>query len=64
MEEQMVSAVNVAIDAAQVVVIPLAVAGLCAWVSPFVSDSKLRFAMKVINVVGGNVKKAKNQGGN
>jgi len=60
MEEQIANALNVAIDQAQVVLVPLAVTGLCAWISPFISDSRGKLLMKIINVVGGNIRKASN----
>ncbi len=62
MEEQIINALNVAIDAGQQVVVPLAAAGLCAWISPFVRDSKFRVAMRVVNAIGGNVLRARNDG--
>jgi len=63
MEDQIATVLNAAIDQAQVVLVPLATAGICAWISPFVKDSRFRQAMKFVNAVGGNVLSARNDKG-
>lgn len=63
MEDQITNVLNSVIDQAQVVLVPLAVAGFCAWVSPFVNDSRAKTLMKFVNVVGGNIRKARNDKG-
>ncbi len=63
MEDQIANVLNSAIDQAQLVLVPLATAGICAWISPFVKDSRFKAAMKFVNAVGGNVRNAKNDQG-
>lgn len=63
MEDQIATVLNSAIDQAQVVLVPLATAGICAWISPFVKDSHFQAVMKFVNAVGGNVRNAKNDQG-
>lgn len=63
MEEQIANVLNATIDQAQLVLVPLATAGICAWISPFVKDSRFRTAMKFVNAVGGNVRNASNDKG-
>ena len=63
MEDQIANVLNSLIDQGQVVLVPLAAAGFCAWVSPFVNDSRAKMLMKFVNVVGGNILKASNDKG-
>lgn len=63
MEDQIANVLNTVIDQTQVVLVPLAAAGFCAWISPFVNDSRGKMLMKVINAVGGNILKASNDKG-
>lgn len=63
MEDQIANVLNSVIDQGQVLFVPFAAAGICAWISPFVNDSRGKMLMKVINAVGGNVRKARNDKG-
>jgi len=63
MEDQIANVLNSVIDQTQIVLVPLAAAGLCAWISPFVKDSRFRQVMKFVNAVGGNVRNARNDKG-
>ncbi len=62
MEDQASNVIIDAINQLAVVLVPLAVAGASAWISPFVSDGgKLAPLMWIINIAGGNVRKAANK---
>ena len=63
MEDQIATVLNSVIDQAQVVLVPLAAAGICAWISPFINDSRAKMLMKIVNAVGGNILKASNDKG-
>ena len=63
MEDQIANVLNSVIDQGQVVLVPLAAAGICAWISPFIKDSRAQALMKFVNAVGGNVRNAKNDQG-
>lgn len=63
MEDQIATVLNAAIDQVQILAVPVFAAGICAWVSPFVKDSRFKAFMKFVNAVGGNVRNARNDQG-
>jgi len=64
MEEQIATGMNQAIDYVQVLLVPLAAAGVAAWISPFVNDKSGGVVAQILktglNKLGGNVGKATN----
>lgn len=61
MEEKVAAALSGYLVETLTVLVPLAVSGMCAWVSSKVRSNGA--AMKVIDVVGGNVGRAANDPG-
>ena len=59
-EEQAASLLTELLNQIAVYLIPLAVAGLMAWISPFINDERWGWVAKLINRVGGNVLAAGN----